>query len=176
MQRKPKSVVKWLDDHLEETILMVLIVAITLLTGAQVVMRKLFQSPLTWSEELCRYCFMWTGFISVGYCVRKRCAIRINTFVMLFSKRKQLALEILGNIISLALYSVFLHASWNIVRKTIVSTQTSPAMGIPFYIIYLCTVLGFLFAIVRLAQVIVEDARQLIHPSVETLECDSDPA
>ncbi len=171
-----KSVVRWLDDHLEETILMVLIVLLTLLTGAQVVMRKLFQSPLTWSEELCRYCFMWTGFISVGYCVRKRCAIRINTFVMFLSMRKQLALGIFANLISLALYSVFLHASWNIVRKTIVSTQTSPAMGIPFYIIYLCTVLGFLFAIIRQVQVIVEDAVRLIRPSAETPECDSDPA
>lgn len=146
MSQKSKSVLAWLDDHLEETILMVLIVAITLLTGGQVVMRKIFQNPLTWSEELCRYCFMWTGFISVGYCIRKRCAIRIDTFVTLLPTRAQLALEILANFISLALYSLFLRSSWIIVGKTIASTQTSPAMGIPFYIIYVCTVLGFLFA------------------------------
>lgn len=143
---------------------MVLIVAITPLTGGQVVMRKIFQNPLTWSEELCRYCFMWTGFISVGYCIRRRCAIRIDTFVTLLPKRAQLVLEILANFISMALYCLFLRSSWIIVTKTIASTQTSPAMGIPFYIIYLCTVLGFLFAVIRLLQVIVQDIRRLFRP------------
>jgi TRAP-type C4-dicarboxylate transport system permease small subunit len=165
MAEQPVSLWKWLDDHLEETILIVLIVAITFLTGLQVVMRKIFHSPLTWSEELCRYCFMWTGFISVGYCVRKRCPIRIDTFVLTLSKRKQIALGILANIISLLLYAGFFRASWIIVQKTLSSHQASPAMGMPFYIIYVCTVLGFGFALIRLVQVIIQDARELLRPA-----------
>ncbi len=165
MSPKLKSTLLWLDDHLEETILIVLIVAITLLTGGQVVMRKIFRNPLTWSEELCRYCFMWTGFISVGYCVRKRCAIRITTFVMFLSKRKQLFLEIVANLISLALYTAFFRASWIIVGKTLNSHQASPAMGLPFYIIYICTVLGFGFTLIRLVQIIIQDVRELLYPT-----------
>lgn len=162
MNRKKTSILRWLDEHLEETLLILLLLALTFLTGAQVLMRRVFANPLIWSEELCRYCFMWSGFIGIAYCIRKRCDIRISTFAVLFPERIQKILLILTHLVSLAVFGVFFRVSINIVIKTLSSAQTSPAVGIPFYVVYFCTVLGFGLALVRLAQVLIVDVRDLL--------------
>ena len=75
------AVLKWIDQHFEEAILAILLVIMSLLTGAQVFMRYVLNNSLTWSEELNRFCYIWSGFISVGYCIRKRIEIRIDMIV-----------------------------------------------------------------------------------------------
>ncbi len=65
------KVLKWLDEHLEEALLVVFLVVMCLLTGFQVFMRKVLNSSLTWSEELNRFCYIWSGFLSIGYCIKK---------------------------------------------------------------------------------------------------------
>ena len=46
--------VKWLDKHLEEVILVLLLSLIVLVMLYQIVMRYVFNDSLTWSEEFCR--------------------------------------------------------------------------------------------------------------------------
>lgn len=164
MSRADKTLWKWLDDHLEESILIVLLVAITLLTGVQVVMRKVVGSPLTWSEELCRYCFMWSGFIGIAYCIRKRCEVRIDTFVSLFPPRVRAGMTVLADLVCMAVYGAFFYTTVIIIDKAFASQQISPAIGIPNYVIYLGALLGFGFAIIRLLQTIVEDVRAVFAP------------
>ena len=53
---------KALDDYLEETILIILLVIMTGVMGIQIVSRYVFQNSLTWSEELVRYMFVWSAF------------------------------------------------------------------------------------------------------------------
>lgn len=48
------KVIKWIYAHAEEVILCILLTAIVLFSGAQVVSRYVFGNSLTWSEELCR--------------------------------------------------------------------------------------------------------------------------
>ena len=155
-----KPIVKWLDDHLEETLLIILLVAITGMTGMQVFMRKVFNSPLSWSEELCRYCFMWSGFIGVAYCVRKRCEIKITTFVSLFPAKIQTLFLLLVDLLCFVMYGWFSYVAFNIVRKTVASGQLSPAIGIPSYFIYLGALLGFLLALFRIVQTTAGDVQE----------------
>ena len=49
------KVLKWLDEHLEEALLVVFLVVMCLLTGFQVFMRQVLTSSRTWSEELNRF-------------------------------------------------------------------------------------------------------------------------
>lgn len=167
MEQKNVSWWAWLDDHFEETILIVLLIALTLLTGLQVVMRRVFSNPLSWSEELCRYCFMWSGFIGVSYCIRKRCEIRIDTFVMLFPKRIQAAMAVLADLLCLAMYGVFFYTTILIIQKAFASEQISPAIGIPNYLIYFGALLGFGFAAIRMLRNIKDDALAIIRPPAD---------
>ncbi len=156
-----KSAMLWLDEHLEETVLIVLLLAITLLTGMQVVMRKIFQNPLTWSEELCRFCFVWSGFWGIGYFIRKQCAIRINTLVTAMPLMAQRLMNIAANCISIVFFSAFLMASVGAVKQVHASGQVSPAMGLPISLLYLGALLGFLFALFRMCQALYTEVRAL---------------
>lgn len=66
------KVVKWLDDHLEETFLVILLILISCVSLLQVIIRKIpFIPALTWAEELCRFLWIWSVFISLPYTLRK---------------------------------------------------------------------------------------------------------
>ena len=64
------KVIRWLDDNLEEVMLIVLLICMVLAMGMQVAARYIFNRSLSWSEELTQYLFVWAAFISVSYCVK----------------------------------------------------------------------------------------------------------
>ncbi len=39
-----------------------------------------------WSEEITRYLFIWSGFLSVSYCSKKCLSIKIERFVAIFPR------------------------------------------------------------------------------------------
>ena len=65
------KIIRWLDDNLEEALLIALLVTMTLLMGLQVFSRYILNASLSWSEELTRYLFIWSGFLSISYCIKK---------------------------------------------------------------------------------------------------------
>ena len=62
-----KKVIRWLDENLESTLCMILLSTFTIVLFLQVVMRKMFNNSLSWSEELARYLFIWMVFIGISY-------------------------------------------------------------------------------------------------------------
>ena len=82
-----KKGLRWLDQNLEECLMVFLLAAMTVIMGIQGFSRYALGMALTWSEELTRYLFIWAGFLSVSYCTKKCISIKIEQFVALFPKR-----------------------------------------------------------------------------------------
>lgn len=61
-----KKILKWLDDNAELYLCVFLMSFMTLVTFIQVVMRKVFNNSLSWSEELARYVFIWLIYIGIS--------------------------------------------------------------------------------------------------------------
>ena len=78
---------KWLDHNLEEFLLVILLAGMALIMGIQVFSRFALKTSLSWTEELTRYLFIWSGFISVSYCTKRCISIKIEQFVAVFSRR-----------------------------------------------------------------------------------------
>ena len=51
---------KWLDENLEEFLMVALLIAMTVIMGIQVFARYALGASLSWSEELTRYLFIWS--------------------------------------------------------------------------------------------------------------------
>ena len=66
-----KKILHWLDENLEEFLLVLFLILMTLIMGVQVLSRYILGASLSWSEELTRYLFVWSGFLSVSYCSKK---------------------------------------------------------------------------------------------------------
>ena len=82
-----KKVLGWIDDYLEEVLLVAALAAMAVIMGVQVFCRYVLGASLSWSEELTRYIFIWAGFLSVSYCTKKCVSIKIEQFVALFPRR-----------------------------------------------------------------------------------------
>ena len=72
-----KKILHYLDEYLEEFLMVIFLIAMTLIMGIQVFSRYILGMSLSWSEEITRYLFIWSAFLSVSLCTRK--CISINT-------------------------------------------------------------------------------------------------
>ncbi|WP_308215409.1 TRAP transporter small permease subunit [Sinobaca sp. H24] len=64
------KVLRYLDEHLEEVLLVIFTLTMVIVIGLQVFMRFVLSSSLGWSEELARYCFIWLVYIGISYGVK----------------------------------------------------------------------------------------------------------
>lgn len=53
-----KKILHWLDENLEEFLLVFFLIAMTLIMGIQVFCRYVLGQSLSWSEEITRYLFI----------------------------------------------------------------------------------------------------------------------
>ncbi|SHG91810.1 TRAP-type C4-dicarboxylate transport system, small permease component [Anaerosphaera aminiphila DSM 21120] len=144
--------IKWLDEHLEEMFLVILLVIMTVLLGIQIVSRYVFNNSLSWSEELVRYLFVWSAFIGVPYCIKKGTSIKVDQFRNMMPVKFQKFLLYFDKIIMFALFLILTIFSYDVVRSTYLSGQTSAAMGIPMWIVQLSVLVGSILSLIRIVQ------------------------
>ena len=99
------KIIRWLDDNLEEALLIALLVTMTLLMGLQVFSRYILNASLSWSEELTRYLFIWSGFLSISYCIKKWISIKIDQVILMFPKPVYVVAQLVLNVILFALFA-----------------------------------------------------------------------
>ncbi|MCF6096316.1 TRAP transporter small permease [Thermovorax subterraneus] len=146
------KIIKWLDDHFEEYVLSILLALIACVMMLQVIMRYVFNSSLSWAEELSRYAFVWSAFLSIGYTIKEKTILKVDTFIGILPKTLKKIARILVVCVNIAFFVFLFINSVPVVEKIMLSKQISPAMGIPMYAIYSATVVGFLLAAARSLQ------------------------
>jgi len=143
---------KAIDDYLEETILLILLVLMTCIMGIQIVSRYIFQNSLTWSEELVRYMFVWSAFLGVPFCIKHGLSIKVDQFRNLFPIPLQKVLMYIDKIIIFLLFLVLFIYSFTVVRATYLSGQTSPAMQLPIWTVQISVTVSSLLSMIRSIQ------------------------
>jgi TRAP-type C4-dicarboxylate transport system permease small subunit len=151
---------KWLDEHLEESILAVLLMIMTLIMGIQVFSRYVLQSSLHWSEEITRYCFAWCGFISIGMCTRHALALRVDQLNLILPKGAAKWLKFCTYVVEFALFVFLIPNAYKYVAPVLGSARKSPAAQIPIWTVQISAVIGFTLGAVRAAQRAVMTAKE----------------
>ncbi len=147
-----KKVWNWIDNYLEETLLVIALAAMAVIMGVQVFCRYMLSASLSWSEELTRYIFIWAGFLSISYCTKKCISIKIEQFVALFPKRGKAVFKVVNHTFELILFLYLIPFAWQYLMSAVANGQTSPAMGIPMYFVQVAPLVGFTLAAVRVFQ------------------------
>ena len=144
------KVAKWLDDHFEEIFLVIFLVLISCVNLLQVLFKKIpFLTPLTWSDEFCRYMWIWTVFMSLPYTIRKGSMLRGG---VLLDTQPQLVREVINiavDLITTACMGLLAYHSVKVVTDIYVSGETSTAMVWPMWIVYSVMLIGFALAALR---------------------------
>ncbi len=84
---------------------------------AQVVLRYFFGDPLTWSDELARYLFVWCSFIGWVIAARKRSHLGIALVAERSPPRVKAAIELAGALASVAFAVVLLYYGLQITSR-----------------------------------------------------------
>ncbi|RKW44736.1 MAG: TRAP transporter small permease [Lachnospiraceae bacterium] len=143
---------KKVNEYLEEIILVILLICMTLILGLQIVSRYVFRNSLSWSEELVRYMFVWSTFIGVPYCIKKSTSIKVDQFRNSMPASVQKALSYIDKLIMLILFLIMAAFSCDIVASSFASGQSSAAIGIPSWLIQISVPIGSVLSIIRIIQ------------------------
>ena len=147
---------------LEGYICFALLITMTLVMFVGVVFRYVFNSSLSWSEELSRYLFIWFIFLSTSYAVTEKAHIRVESLNRVVPKKIRPYINIVGKIIwfALGLFVTYLGIKYAMTMNGSVSA----AMKIPMSIVYLGIPLGYFLMSLRLLSQIIESIK---NPEIE---------
>ena len=146
------KILKWLDEHFEETCMSVLLFLITAIIAYGVFMRYVLNNSPSWAEEITRYCFIWSAFLSISFCIRKGSSIRIDLLLESLPPKWKIANMAFVDIALIAVMIYWLKGALGVTDMLFESGQSSPALLIPMWTVYGASVVGFLLTILRCAQ------------------------
>ena len=155
------KILKWLDENLEAFICGCLLSVLSVIMMLQVIMRYIFSTPLSWPEDLSRYCYIWITFLSIGLTIRTGSYFRVTALIDMLPKKGRQLMELVSQLINLAFYGACAYYSIDILRTVHASTQTTPALRLPMYFIYIVLPLGMFLALFRSAQMTIVTGRAL---------------
>lgn len=142
-------------NRAEDICLVVMFAVMVAAIFLQVIMRAVFNDPLSWSEELGKFIFVWISWFGISIGERKNEHIRITMVLDKFSEKWQKILEIVANLCLIAIlvvtlyYGVLLVFSQSHVHYA--GIKISVSWG------YLSVVLGCTFMLLRVIGKIVQN-------------------
>ena len=146
------KVLRFLNNHGEETLCVIALVAMSLAVGLQVVMRYIFEAALSWSEELARYLCIWLVFVGSSFAVRKGRHICVDALYGALPPKAARCVAITADVIFLIFAVLVLVLGLDVLQQVAESGQDSPAMGVRLSAIYSALPVGFVLICFRLLQ------------------------
>ena len=139
-------------NNLEETIMISLLVGMAVVMIIQICCRYLLGMSLSWSEEITRYMFVWSAFMSISLCTKLTISIRIDAIIRLFSRKGRALVKIFNLTVEFAFFAYLIPYAWHYLMSTIESGQVSPACGIPMYYIQSAPLICFTLCCIRILE------------------------
>lgn len=141
-----KKVWTYLEENLEELLMVILLAAFSLVMFAQVIARNIFNHGFTWAEEVCRYLFVYSGMLSAGYCIRKGLGIRVDAVYNFFPKPVKIFIDLFSKVLTIVVYAYIAYKSIGLLQTT---TTISSAMQLPMKYVYASIPLGMGLGTIR---------------------------
>ncbi|MEQ6050798.1 TRAP transporter small permease [Lysinibacillus capsici] len=144
-------------DYFEEIILSVTFAAITFITFVNIVSRNLVNLSLSFTEEITVNLLVLLTFVGTALGVRRYAHLG---FTLLFDKGNKLtkkAIVIISSVASGVLFAVLLYYGIDMVLFQMQINQTTPALGMPQWILSSALPLGALLCLIRTVQAMVEE-------------------
>lgn len=129
-----------------------MLIIISVVMIAQVISRYVFNASFSWSDELARYMLVWSCFLSISYCVKRRISIKIEQLQNALPAKAIPWLRLIRHTIVFAFCVIMLPYAWTYLQQTIASGATSAAMQIPMSWIQSAPLAGFILLTIRVAE------------------------
>lgn len=137
-------------NKLMDGIAVLCMVMILVLVIAQVVMRYVFNTPLTWSEELAVFVMIWLTFIGSLICMRDNEHIEVTILVDHMPRPLRRIVMIFSRLASIFFLLVVVYYGFELVMENVgvTSVANQLSMGLVYTIIPLSS-LGMVYYLIR---------------------------
>lgn len=140
-------------DKLILGICVILFMLMTIVGTYQILVRYVFKSPSTISEELISYSFAWMSMFAASYIFGKRDHMRMVFFIEKFSKNAQKTVGIVTEIVIL-LFALGVLVGGGSYITSLSMTQMTPALKISMGYIYLvipvCGIMTSIYSVLNI--------------------------
>lgn len=149
----------------ELVLIIVLLLGMVCSSFLQVVFRLVLKQPLSWTEELSRYLFVWMTFIGGALVVSESGHFKMDILTVLIRGRWVQVVNIIVNI-ALVIFSIVL-VVYGFKLVQMVYSQKTPALGITMSIPYFVLPLNGVLSIIHLIENTIDDVKVLLHNQEE---------
>lgn len=118
----------------EFTLAQVLLWLFVVLTSLQVIMRYVFNAPLTWPEELTQILLVWMTFIAAVGLSRAKIHIRIEIVEEMIGDRGRHAMDAVFNLLTVVFMVLLVVGGWDMFQQ--LEFERTPALRWKWNIIY----------------------------------------
>ena len=151
---------RYIEKNFEEAVMGILLIGMAVILMAQILMRIFAQNSLPWAEEVARYFYVWSVFLSISCTIRMKNILRVDFLLQIAPSWLKKILEVCIGLVNTVLYGYLAYHSVTVVQNVQASAQTSPALKIPMYLVYAIVPIGFALASVRSIQKIYFDIKE----------------
>lgn len=139
-------------------LLVALLLMLILLMSMQITNRYLLKNAFVWTEELCRYIFIWITFIGAGLALRRSEMPVAHFFLELFPPKLQKIFKIIGLFGVMLFVFILTKYGINLVLLAMRNNTLTPALQVPFFLVYIIFPIGgitmFIFSIACIIELI----------------------
>ena len=113
MSKEDTSRLGSITDTIEESIIAVLLAAMTLITFANVIARYVFNDNILWALEVTVFLFAWLVLLGASYAVKKHIHIGVDVLINIVGPGARKVMAILAVFACLAFSLLLLKGSWD---------------------------------------------------------------
>ena len=149
------KLLKWLDKYFEHVVLAVLLIVLTFLSFGNVIFRYVLKSGMSWSDEVCKYSLVLSGFFSIPCWIRYNTGIRVDALTEILPKKIQKILLYITDVVMVLIFGMMAKGSIDLVKTCMNVDQRSPALQIPMAYLYGIITFAFVLSIFRYIQMMI---------------------
>ena len=130
-----------------------------IITFFHIIGRYILRAPIYYSEELARYCFVWSCMLGASVVNRNDEHTNVTFFTMLLPKRAQALLYIGRELAILVLLAFFIFYGVDLSVK--MRTIYTPALDVSWFFLYMSLPVASLLLVISTVRLIAAKAREL---------------
>lgn len=140
-------------DKAAEVLIVIMILMMVVITGAQVVCRIFFEA-LPWSEEATRYLLIWATMFGAGCVYKHGGHISITALHSLFPEKGKKFIQILIHVLCAILFCFIIYYGYQYFGRQ--GAQVSASMHLPMRWVYVCIPIGSALMLIHAVDAILQ--------------------
>lgn len=155
-----RSTVRYLDERLEEILILVLLTGVIALVAIELIRRTVFSNSTDWGVRIATYMYVWVSWIGASYAVKKRLHLRIEIIQSRLPRTIRYLIVTGSNLIFAALMGMITYYLIDVIQ---IQYETQSTMfGVPSikkWYLYSVVPPALMLMIIRILQNVVEDTK-----------------